>query len=156
MTSIEKLISSLENELDSAWKLPMSGGKIFLDASEIKNLISEVKENLPMELVQAKKIVQNRSSIIEKARIEAETIIKNSEEKIKSLVNNNQIMKAAKIKAENVLADATSKAKELRTSADEYASNIMKRLDETVSSSLLEIKKVRKMFHSNVKDIIDE
>ena len=55
MTSIEKLINSLENELESAWKLPMSGGKVFLDANEIKFLIDEVKNNLPMELMQCEK-----------------------------------------------------------------------------------------------------
>ncbi len=155
MTSIEKLINSLENELESAWKLPMSGGKVFLDANEIKFLIDEVKNNLPMELMQAKKIVQDRSSIIEKARNEAESMLKNSEDKIRSLVNNHEIMKAAKLQAENVIEQANSKAKELRISADKYASNIMKNLDDAVSTSLTEIKKIRKMFEPTVDNIID-
>ena len=28
MTSIEKLISGIEEELEAAWQLPMSGGKV--------------------------------------------------------------------------------------------------------------------------------
>ena len=73
MTSIEKLIAGIEEELEAAWQLPMSGGKVLVDTKNIMKMINEVKENLPMEIVQAKKIVQDRSEIIDRARAEAET-----------------------------------------------------------------------------------
>ena len=149
MTSIEKLISNLENELESAWQLPLSGGRILIDAKEIVNVIKEVKDNLPNEIVQAKKIVQDRSSIIEKAKTEAETMIKNSEEKARDLISQNEIVKSAKAKADQILKDATAKAREIRSSSDEYASNVMKNLDEAVTSSLTEIRKVRHVFNGN-------
>lgn len=146
MTSIEKLIENIENELEAAWQLPMSGGKVLIDAKEIMKMVEEVKQNLPMEIIQAKKIVQNRSNIIEKAKSEAEIMIKTSEEKIRELINKNEIVKAAEVKAESILNDAISKAKELRISSNQYAANIMKQLDETVENSLSEIKKVREVF----------
>ena len=148
MTSIEKLVESLENELESAWQLPLSGGKILIDAKDIKETIHQVKENLPMEIVQAKKIVQDRSEIIEKARSEAESMIKASEEKMKENLSKSEIVKAAQTKAEEILTDASAKAKNLRVSSDEYVNKIMKDLDESVSNSLSEIKKVRRMFQS--------
>ena len=89
MTSIEKLISGIEEELEAAWQLPMSGGKVLVDTKNIMKMINDVKENLPMEIVQAKKIVQDRSEIIDRARAEAETIMKTSEEKVKQLINSN-------------------------------------------------------------------
>lgn len=148
MTSIEKLIESIESELESAWQLPMFGGKVLVEVKEIKKLIEATKENLPMEIVQAKKIVQDRSNIIDKAREEAEMMIKGSENKIKELVNNNEIVKLAQEKAKEIVSQAESQSKSIRSSTDEYAANVMKELDETITGSLAEIRKVREMFKS--------
>ena len=144
MTSIEKLIAGIEEELEAAWQLPMSGGKVLVDTKNIMKMINEVKENLPMEIVQAKKIVQDRSEIIDRARAEAET----SEEKVKQLINQNEIVKASKAQAEAIINEATDQAKSLKKSSDEYAVNIMKDLDDAVTNSLAEIRKVRSMLQN--------
>lgn len=148
MTSIEKLISGIEEELEAAWQLPMSGGKVLVDTKNIMKMINNVKENLPMEIVQAKKIVQDRSEIIDRARTEAEAIMKTSEEKVRQLINQNEIVKASQAKAETIINEATEQAKSLKKSSDEYAVNIMKDLDEAVTNSLSEIRKVRNMLQN--------
>lgn len=148
MTSIEKLISGIEEELEAAWQLPMSGGKVLVDTKNIMKMINNVKENLPMEIVQAKKIVQDRSEIIDRARTEAEAIMKTSEEKVRQLINQNEIVKASQAKAETIINEATEQAKSLKKSSDEYAINIMKDLDEAVTNSLSEIRKVRNMLQN--------
>ena len=148
MTSIVQLIAGIEEELEAAWQLPMSGGKVLVDTKNIMKMINEVKENLPMEIVQAKKIVQDRSEIIDRARAEAETIMKTSEEKVKQLINQNEIVKASKAQAEAIINEATEQAKSLKKSSDEYAVNIMKDLDDAVTNSLAEIRKVRSMLQN--------
>ena len=148
MTSIEKLIAGIEEELEAAWQLPMSGGKVLVDTKNIMKMINNVKENLPMEIVQAKKIVQDRSEIIDRARVEAEAIMKTSEEKVRQLINQNEIVKASQAKAETIINEATEQAKSLKKSSDEYAVNIMKDLDEAVANSLSEIRKVRNMLQN--------
>ncbi len=146
MTSIEKLIDILESTLDSSWQLPMSGGKVVLDVKKIKELIEDARRNLPSEIIQAKKIVLDRSTIIEKARKEAENMIRTSEDKIKTLVSKNEIVKAAKAQAEEILTEAESKAKAIKSSSDEYAHNVIKNLEESVTNYLTEIRKLRHMF----------
>ena len=142
MTSIEKLIAGIEEELEAAWQLPMSGGKVLVDTKNIMKMINDVKENLPME------IVQDRSEIIDRARTEAETIMKTSEEKVKQLINQNEIVKASKAQAEAIINEATEQAKSLKKSSDEYAVNLMKDLDDAVTNSLAEIRKVRSMLQN--------
>ena len=73
MTNIEELIENLEAEVGSAWQLPMSGGKVLLDIKEIKKLLTQIKEGLPESIVQARRIVEDRSKIIDKASDEAQT-----------------------------------------------------------------------------------
>ena len=148
MTSIEKLISGIEVELEAAWQLPMSGGKVLVDTKNIMKMINNVKENLPMEIVQAKKIVQDRSEIIDRARAEAESIMKTSEEKVRQLITQNEIVKASKAQAEAIINEATEQARSLKKSSDEYAVNIMKDLDDAVTNSLSEIRKVRSMLQN--------
>ena len=150
MTSIEKLIDILESTLDSSWQLPMSGGKVVLDIHRIRDAIEELKENLPGEIVQAKKIVQDRSTIIEKTKNEAEFMLRTSEEKIKSLINKNEITKAAQARAESIVSEAESRAKEIRKSSEEYAQKVMKHLEETITSYLTEIRTIQKAFKSDM------
>lgn len=149
MVSIEKLLNEIEELLDSAWQLPMSGGKSVVDIKKIAKILVEIKENLPMEIVQARKIVQDRSSIIENARSEAENMLKTAEEKVRNMLNNSEIMRVAQSKAESIIADATTKSREMRVSSNEYAVSVMKNLDETVTNHLTQIRKARHMFQTN-------
>jgi len=146
MVSIERLIDDLEDTLESAWQLPMSGGKSVLDIKRIRRIIEEIRNNLPMEITQAKKIVHDRSQIIDGARLESETILKTAEEKIKAMIGNNEITRAAQSQANAIISEATAKAKEIRNSSSEYAANVMKNLDETITSHLTQIRKARHMF----------
>ncbi len=149
MVSVEKLLTEIDEILDSAWQLPMSGGKSVVDIKKIEKILVEIKENLPMEIVQAKKIVQDRSSILERARSEAENIIKSSEEKAKSILNNSEIMRVAQSKAESIVSEANTKAREMRVSSNEYALSVMKNLDETVTNHLTQIRKARHIFQTS-------
>lgn len=149
MISVEKLLSEIDEILDSAWQLPMSGGKSVVDVKKIEKILVEIKENLPMEIVQAKKIVQDRSTILERARSEAENMIKSAEEKAKNILNNSEIMRVAQSKAESIVSEANAKAHEMRVSSNEYALSIMKNLDETVTNHLTQIRKTRHIFQTN-------
>lgn len=152
MMDIEKLIENLENEVDSAWQLPMSGGKVLLDANEVRKTLDNIKESLPSEIVQAKKIVKDRFEILERAKNEAQNMLKVSEEKIREMVERNEIVKQAQIKAENIMKEANSKADMLKKTSEEYASNIVKNLDEIVSGYLEEIKGLRSRFKTENKN----
>ena len=149
MVSVEKLIDELEDNLESAWQLPMSGGKSVLDIKSIRRIIEEIRENLPMEITQAKRIVQDRSAIIDTARSESESILKTAEEKIRAMISNNEITRAAQSKADAIIAEANAKAKEIRISSSEYAANVMKNLDDAITDHLTQIRKARHMFQSD-------
>ena len=149
MVSVEKLIDELEDNLESAWHLTMSGGKSVLDIKAIRRIIEEIRENLPMEITQAKRIVQDRSAIIDTARSESESILKTAEEKIRAMISNNEITRAAQSKADAIIAEANAKAKEIRISSSEYAANVMKNLDDAITDHLTQIRKARHMFQSD-------
>ena len=146
MMDIEKLLESLESEVESAWQFPMSGGKVLLDAKELKRILNDIRESLPSEIVQAKKIVRDRFQIIDKAKNEAQNMMRVSQEKIRELVDKNEIVKQAQSRAEEILNDANSKASMLKKTSEEYASKIVRNMDEMVLGYLDEIKKLKTKF----------
>ena len=79
--TIEDLIDEMYDVLDKGWKMPLSAGKLFVDGEEVRQILDEIKEEIPSEVRQAKAIVADRAQIISEAQREAETIIRVAEEK---------------------------------------------------------------------------
>lgn len=147
--SIENLMDDLEDIMEASWHLPMSGGKTVIDAGEIKRILEDIRLQLPKEILQARKIIEDRTKIIEDAKHEAQNIIKVSEEKIRAMIEKSEIVKNAQTSANNIISEATKQSKEMKLSANKYAQDVMKQLDEVVTSNLTEIRKARQMLQSS-------
>lgn len=147
--SIENLMDDLEDIMEASWHLPMSGGKTVIDAGEVKRILEDIRLQLPKEILQARKIIEDRTKIIEDAKHEAQNIIKVSEEKIRAMIEKSEIVKNAQTSANNIISEATRQSKEMKLSANKYAQDVMKQLDEVVTSNLTEIRKARQMLQSS-------
>lgn len=147
--SIENLMDDLEDIMEASWHLPMSGGKTVIDAGEVKRILEDIRLQLPKEILQARKIIEDRTKIIEDAKHEAQNIIKVSEEKIRAMIEKSEIVKNAQTSANNIISEATKQSKEMKLSANKYAQDVMKQLDEVVTSNLTEIRKARQMLQSS-------
>ena len=146
---LDRLLDELEDVLEVSWQLPLSGGKAFVDTKEVKRILEDIRLKLPSEVIQAKKIVDNRTKILENTHTEAENIIKASEEKVKVMVSQTEIIKAANASAKNIVAEANAKAKEITDRAHRYVDGLIKNLDDTITQNLSEIRKTRQMLRSS-------
>ena len=141
--SIEKLIDELEDILEASWNLPLSGGRVIVNADEVRRVLEDLRLKFPKEVIQAKNIVADRTEIIKDAKREAETMVKISEEKIRAMVADSEIVKQAQETANNILSEARTKSKEMKIAASEYVDDLMKRTDQLMTASLSEIRKAR-------------
>lgn len=153
---IENLMDELEDILEASWHLPLSGGKAMVDTSEVKRILEDIRLAMPKEIVQARKIVDERNMILDKAQNEIDAMMKVSEEKIKNMVSKSEIVKSAQASAGNIISEANAKAKEIRNSANEYVNNMMKKIDDTVTANLAEIRKARQMLASGREETTQE
>lgn len=147
--SIENLMDDLEDIMEASWHVPMSGGKTVIDAGEVKRILEDIRLQLPKEIIQARKIIDDRTKIIDEAKQEAQNIIKVSEEKIRLMIEKSEIVKNAQTSANNIILEATKQSKEMKLSASKYAQDVMKQLDEIVTSNLTEIRRARQMLQSS-------
>lgn len=141
--TIEDLIDEMYDVLEKGWRLPMSSGKLLVDGEEIRQILEDIKEEIPAEVRQAKAIVADRQKIIAEANHEAETIIRVAEERQKALVNQDEVVRLAQAKANDLLMQAQAKFKDMRQASNEYIEDLMRQADEAVSETLAELRKTR-------------
>ena len=139
--SIEELLEEFDEVLDTGMKLP--GKRTLLDAEKVRELIEDIRLNLPAEIKQAKSIVNDRTEIITRAKAEADEIIKRADERAQAMVAQEEITRLADEKAREIIAAAQSKSREMRKAAQDFVDDIMQRADEGLTSNLAEVRKTR-------------
>ena len=140
---VDELISELQDLIADAKTLPLSGGKVIVEAEKIYDILDEIQDTLPAEVRQAKNIVADRSQIIAEAKKESEDIIRAAEERKKQMIEQSEVMREAKAEATELLNDVKAKCAEMRKAANDYVENIMKRTDDAITAQLTELRKTR-------------
>ncbi len=141
--NIEEILDVLDEMLDRAWSLPLSGGRCVVDADKVRDMIDEIRLNLPGEIKQAKSIVADRGEIIVGARREAETIVQKAEERAKALIAREDIVRQSQARAAEIMQQAQMKAREVRSAAQEYSETILRQTEESLTRSLGDVKGTR-------------
>lgn len=141
--NVDDLLDELYEMVDKAWNLPLSGGRAVLDGAEVKQILDEIRENLPQEARQARAIVADRTQIINDAKREAETIIRVAEERAKAMVNQDVIVRQAQEKANELISQSQAKFREMRKASNDYIEDLMKRTDDALAGNLAELRKAR-------------
>ena len=121
-----------------------------VDADKVRDLIDDIRLNLPTEIKQAKAIVSDRTDIINSAKKEAEQIVRKAEDRARSLVSQEEVAKAAQAKASEILSQSQIKSREIRQAAQEFSDNCLLKTEEVLVKSLTEIKATRQAFRNAV------
>lgn len=141
--NVEELLELMEETLEEGTAVPFSPSKRIVDVDRMRDIIDEVRNNLPDEIRDSKKIVADREQIIKGARAESENIIKQAEERARGLVSDQEITKRAQQRAVEILTAAQQQAKEISRSATTCCEIILKNSEEVLARSVSDIKNTR-------------
>lgn len=141
--NVEELIDELYDMVEKAWSLPLSRGRAVLDGDEVKQILDEIRENLPQEIRQAKAICADRAQIINDAKREAETVVRVAEERARTMINQDEIVKQAQQKANELITQSQAKFREMRKASNDYIDDLMKRTDDALAANLAELRQTR-------------
>ena len=122
--NLEDLFDRLQELFEESWRMPLSNGKAVVDVLEATELVRELRSNLPVELEQARRIVEERKEIVTTARREAEVMLKNAEEKAKFMTSREEIVAAANREANEILLEAKRQASDVLKQATEQATEM--------------------------------
>ena len=141
--TIDEILDMMDDMLDRAWNLPLTGGRSVLDAEKLREMIDDIRLNLPGEIKQAKIIVADRAEIMSTAKKDAENIVRKAEERARALVAQEGVVKEAQAKATELVSSAQTKAREIRQAAQEFSDNVLRETEEALVKSLSEVKSTR-------------
>ncbi|MEG1971578.1 MAG: ATPase [Oscillospiraceae bacterium] len=141
--NIEEILDMLDELLDKSLSLPLSGGRCIVDDEKIRELLDEIRLNLPSEVKQAKAIVSDRGEIMATAKREADAVVRRAEDRARALIAQEAIVKQAQQKASDILQQAQTKSRELRVATSEYADGLLRQTEESMTKVLTDIKGTR-------------
>ena len=147
--NVEELLDLMEETLEEGTSVPFAATKRVVDVERCRDIIDEVRNNLPDELRDSKKIVSDREQIVRTAQQEADNIIKQAEERARVLVSDQEITKRAQKAAVEIVNAAQNQAKELNRASATYCESILKNSEEVLARSVADIKNTR-MYLRNV------
>lgn len=137
---IQFLVERLEALVVNARKLPMTS-QVIIEQATILDLIDQLRVAIPEEVRQARRINQESDRVLAKAREEAEQIIAAAQEQAALLLQDQSILREAEVKAQDIVARSQTKADETMRGADQYAADVLVRLESDLVKTLSIIKK---------------
>ena len=141
--SIDEILEEMDELLDKSSSMPFLAHKNIVDGERLRELINDVRLNMPHELKEAKQIEFDSQRILNEAKRNAETIIHKAEERAGQLVAKEVIVVEAKKKAVDMIMKAQQATKNLQSTA---AASITKMLTDTetyYAKNLQEVKAVK-------------
>ena len=146
--NVEELLDQLDDIMEKGWSFP--GGRRVIEVEKLRELIDDIRLNMPNEIKQAKSIVSDRADIITTAKKEAEGIVRSAEERARAIVAQEEITKMAQAKAHEIVSQAQTKSRDMRKAAQDFVDDIMRRSDEELTQNLSELRKTRASLKQNI------
>jgi len=115
--------------------------QIILEQAAILDLIDQMRVAIPEEVKSARRIVQESERVVQKAREESEQIIGAAQEQAAILLQDQSILREAENRAGDMEKSAQTKADETMRGADQYASDVLIRLESDLVKTLSIVKK---------------
>jgi cell division septum initiation protein DivIVA len=133
-------VERLEGMLANGRKLPLTSN-VVVDQAAALELIDELRHAIPEEVQAARRVNAEGERILERAGQEAERILARASEQAAYLIDEQGLTEAAEAESRRIIGEAEADADETRRGADEYAADVLLRLEAEVSRVLGQIER---------------
>ena len=147
-TGVEELLDMLFEMVDEAKNAAFSNDKCIIERDRALDLIDDIRAQFPMELAEAKRLLNTRTEYIASAKREADLIRQQAEEKAKQMLAENEVLNQARQRSAEMMQQAEERSRELKRAANEYCEDALRRTEEAVAEAYDEIKKSRVRFRA--------
>ena len=149
--NIEDIISALYDMVQDARALPLGADKCILERDKVLDMLDEIIAQLPVELKQARTIVDSRNELIGQARREAEALIRQAQDKADKLVEEEAIYQEAKRQCQEMVLQTQGRMSELRKASNDYMDDALRRTEEAIAMSLEDVRDTRTKFKALIE-----
>lgn len=144
--AVDEILDEIENLVVDG-KHIMFTNKCLIEEQDLMRLIDDLRNELPMELQKANKIMEDRDSIISVARDEATSIVEQAKQIANKMVDEseiviqsqekaNLIMEQAKAQEQDIMEKTIQNSRQMKENADQYANQVFDHMITNVSNAL--------------------
>ena len=149
--NIEDIISALYDMIQDARAVPLAADKCIVERDKVLDMLDEIIAQLPVELKQARTIVESRNELISQARREAELLVKQATEKADKMITEEAIYQETVLKCREMVDQTQARMAELRRVSNEYMDDALRRTEEAIALSLGDVRDTRSKFMALVE-----
>jgi F0F1-type ATP synthase membrane subunit b/b' len=133
------VVDRLEALVNSSRRVPLSS-RVMIEEEDLLALIEQLRQSVPTELKQAKRVMQERDQIIKGAQAEAEKIVTMARDRAAYMINRDGWVTLAKERGEQMLSDAQRDAQSTREEIEQYAVEVLGNLEQQLQLQLHQVR----------------
>ena len=138
-----ELIEMMYSMIAEAKALPLAAGKCIVERDDMLSMLEDLRDCLPREMEEARRLWEAKDEFIASAKREAEQIRKSAEEQARRMVEKEEIVKLAKIRAEEMLQTASAKQGELFQVVNSRVDMTVAESEAVLAKALEEVRTLR-------------
>ena len=149
--NMEDIISALYDMVQDARAVPLAADKCIVERDKVLDMLDEIIAQLPVELKQARTIVESRNELIGQARREAEILVRQATEKAEKMITEEAIYQETKRKCQEMVEQTQTRMAQLRKVSNDYMDDALRRTEEAIALSLEDVRDTRAKFMALVE-----
>jgi cell division septum initiation protein DivIVA len=139
---VEARLHQLERLVADAKTVPLSAS-IMVNRAEVDDLVADLRDALPDELVQARRVVREREEILDRAESDAARILEDARSDRDRIVSQEDVVRAAEREAGRIVEDAREHARQIRLEAEDYVDAKLANFEIVLHKTLTAVEKGR-------------
>ena len=144
--NMEDIISALYDMIQDARAVPLAADKCIVERDKVLDMLDEIIAQMPVELKQARTIVESRNELIAQARREAELMVRQASEKAEKMVTEEAIYQETKRQCQEMVDKTQARMADLRKVSNDYMDDALRRTEEAIALSLDDVRDTRAKF----------
>ena len=141
-----EIIDMLYTMIAEAWGVPLGNDKCIVERDKALGLLDDLKAVLPLELSEARRLVNAREEFVNSAKQEADSLRRSAEEEAGKLLEKQSVYLAAQKKADETVKTAEAKSREVRRAASSFLDDALRQTEDTIAAALENVRNARSQF----------
>lgn len=146
--NLQRLLDLLFGTIDEAKSAAFSSDKCVINREEALDILTEIRNNLPLEIKKAQELIRARDEYIASAKKEVEKMLRQADLDAKTIVSESEILQRARLKSAEMIQHAEERVNELYKVANTYTEDALRRTEEAIQMALDEVRESRTRFRS--------
>ena len=149
--NIEDIISALYDMIQDARSVPLAADKCIVERDKVLDMLDEIIAQMPVELKQARTIVESRNELVSQARREAETLVRQAQEQSQKMIAEDAIYQETKRQCQEMVDKTQIRMADLRKASNDYMDDALRRTEEAIALSLEDVRDTRSKFKALIE-----